>query len=481
MKKLIAFIIIAVTVIFSAPVYGCAKNADRCSYEITASYDEEERTLTGRVDYTFFNNTDNQISDLKFNLWGNAYRQGASYSPVSAAYSAQAYYAGVNYGYMTVENVENCAGWDVGGGDENILIVNLTAPVYPDESVKISINYCLKLALVNHRTGVTENTVNLGNFYPVLCIYTREGFSETPYVSCGDPFVSECADYVVNLTVPEKYTVAASGKLVSESKAAGNKILKYKLSSARDFAAVMSDKFSVVSENADGKQIYYYYYDDSNPQTTLSTAADSFKYFSDQFGEYAYPALSVVQTGFCMGGMEYPALTMISDRLDASGALYTVVHENAHQWWYAMVGNDQANCGWQDEGLAEYSCLMFFENYPRYGVLRSGMLGSATKSYRAFYSVYNQIFGDADTTMNRKLTEYVSDYEYTNIAYNKGLLLFESVRTCLGDDKFKAALKEYFKDNKFKVASPEAMIAPFAKRGDVEGIFTSFIEGKIII
>jgi bisphosphoglycerate-independent phosphoglycerate mutase (AlkP superfamily) len=29
---------------------------------------------------------------------------------------------------MTVENVENCAGWNIGGEDENILVVNLLAP-----------------------------------------------------------------------------------------------------------------------------------------------------------------------------------------------------------------------------------------------------------------------------------------------------------------------------------------------------------------
>ena len=61
-------------------------------------------------------------------------------------------------------------GWDIGGEDENLLTVNLLTPVYPGENVKISISYTLELALVNHRTGITENTVNLGNFYPVVCI-----------------------------------------------------------------------------------------------------------------------------------------------------------------------------------------------------------------------------------------------------------------------------------------------------------------------
>jgi aminopeptidase N len=172
---------------------------------------------------------------------------------------------------------------------------------------------------------------------------------------------------------------------------------------------------------------------------------------------------------------------MISDSLDEANTLYTVVHENAHQWWYALVGNDQFNYSWQDEGLAEYSSLLFFENTPNYGITRTGMLGSATKAYRAFYSVYNQIFGDANTAMNRPLSEFISDYEYVNIAYNKGLLMFEALRTAMGDEKFFASLKDYFESNVYTIATPEHLIAAFVKRADVEGVFASFTEGKIII
>jgi aminopeptidase N len=182
-----------------------------------------------------------------------------------------------------------------------------------------------------------------------------------------------------------------------------------------------------------------------------------------------------------VGGMEYPALTYISDELNCADACYTIVHENAHQWWYAAVGNDQVNAGWQDEGLAEYSTLMFFENTPEYGITKMSMLGQATKTFRAFYSVYNQLFGDADTTMNRSLNDFISDYEYTNIAYNKGLLLFEALKNSLGDKKFTSALKDYYAEYSKKIATKEALIACFAKYGDIEGIFDSFLNGKIII
>lgn len=147
-----------------------------------------------------------------------------------------------------------------------------------------------------------------------------------------------------------------------------------------------------------------------------------------------------------------------------------------------MVGSDQLTCAWQDEGLAEYSTLMFFEKFPSYGYTRSGIVLSATRAYRAFFSVYSQMMGEVDTTMTRNLSAFGSEFEYTNVTYNKGLILFDMLRSAMGEDKFIESLKKYYSECIYKIVSPDAMIAAFKLSGvDVEGIFSSFIEGKILI
>ena len=481
MKKALSVLIAASIAALCLPAAGCAdKSETTSSYQIDVAYDGDH-TLSGSVTLTYFNDTYNCLDSLSFNLWGNAYRQGALYAPVSQTYQSKAYYNGASYGGMQIEDVKGGAEWQICGNDMNILDVALNDELYPEQSVTVTIDYTLTLADVNHRTGVTADTVNLGNFYPALCAYTPAGFAEHEYCSTGDPFVSECADYRVNITVPAEYKVAASGSLTAENAADEGVTYSYMLEGARDFAAVLSQKFEVLSAQACGATVYYYYYDDADPQESLNAATESLEYFSEQFGQYIYPTLSVVQTGFCMGGMEYPALTMIADGQDSQSAIYTIVHETAHQWWYAAVGSNQYDNGWQDEGLAEYSTLMFFENSPVYGFTRTGLLGTATKSYRAYYSVYNQLFGDADTTMNRPLSEYSGDYEYANIAYNKALIMFDAVRGACGDKQFVKALSAYFRENKGELVAPESLIAQFCKVADCEGIFSSFIEGKVII
>lgn len=482
MKKLLPCLVATALTIAAIPLSSCSKKGEEnlSLYTINAEYDPSCDALSGECEFTYYNSTDNEISSLSFNLWGNAYRQGAKYKPVQGS-DTKAYYQGASYGQEKIEKVDGCASWEVCGEDENILKVALATPLYPEQSATVSISYTLNLAKVNHRTGVTESTVNLGNFYPVLCAYTGEGFLEYPYYSTGDPFVSECADYDVSLTLPKEYVCATSGKELSRTVSGESQTVRYELKNARDFAVVLSPHFKTLTANFTGCAVTVYYVGDREPQKELAAVRESFEYFSSTFGKYQYPTLSVVFTPLSVSGMEYPALTMINSALSENDAVYTVVHENAHQWWYAMVGSDQVKNAWQDEGLAEYSTLCFFEKNPSYGYTRTGILGSAVKAYRGYYSVYNQIFGNTDTTMNRKVCDYDGDYEYVNIAYNKGIMLFESVRTSIGDKKFFKAVANYFESCKNKIATPEELISHFTALHDIEGIFTCYIEGKAVI
>lgn len=484
MKKLAISLAATAALISSVlPLSACNKKSSQekiSKYSIEASYDDTQGTLSGSEKFTFYNSTENEIAALEFNLWGNAYREGATCKPVSEAQKS-AYYEGASYGQMDVEKVENCKAWEVCGEDMTVLSVTLNTPVYPEQSVTVDVTYSLKLAKVNHRTGITQRTVNLGNFYPVLCAYGSEGFIDSPYYSYGDPFVSDCADYDVKLTLPEGYTAAASGKQVNSSTAGGKVTTSYELTRARDFAVVLAKDYKTIKKSVNGCEITAYYCGETAPEKAFNAACDSFAYFSDKFGAYPYPTLTVAFTPLSVSGMEYPALVMVGDKLEEADGIYTAVHEVAHQWWYAVVGNDQVNCAFMDEGLAEYSTLCFFETHPDYGFTRTALLGGAIKSYRAYYSVYNQIFGKTDTSMERCLKDFAGDYEYINIAYNKSLLMFENVRTAMGDKKFFSSLSDYYAANKFKIASKEELISRFTKNHDVEGLIDGYIEGKVVI
>lgn len=487
MKKIVYALtvtVLALTLVFGAG-FGCGgkKNDKITSYEIECTLSGD--VLSGTEKVRFYNNTENVFESLKFNLFGNAFREGAAYQPINRQYTSKAYYNGVNYGEMTVTGVSEGSetlDFSICGEDENILSVALKEAVFPNEAVTVTIDFTLHLAEVIARTGINAKTINLANFYPVLCGIEDGAFFECLYYSNGDPFFSDCADYKVTLTAEEKYVVAASGK-VSEAKVTGGmRRAIYNVSNARSFAFVLSENFESVCDTSLGTEINYYYYDDASPEESLKTAVRAIKYFGETFGEYPYETFAVVQTRFVQGGMEFPALVYISDDLEERAYKEVIVHETAHQWWQTAVGNNEIKYGFLDEGLAEYSVVMFYEAHPEYGVTRQAAVSAAEKSYKIFCSVHEKLFGKTDTSMLRSLGEYSGEYEYVNIAYIKPTVMYECFRTGVGDNLFIKGLKRYYSENRFKNATPACLTGAFERAGaDAEGFFKGFFTGEAII
>ena len=462
---------------------GCKKSADTYTrYEITAEYIPENHTLTGVMKVTFENPTDEELSVLKFNLYPNAYRKDALYTPVSKGYEKSAYYAEESYGEIVISSVNGSKNWEIVGEDENILSVFLERELYPGDRVVLDVAFTTKLATVNHRTGVTKNAVNLCNFYPILCGFKKGGFQECIYYAEGDPFYADCADYKMTLTLPKEYLAASTGEILGERMLESKKEYTMSATNVRDFALVLSNSYRVLTAKEGDTELFYYYCKDKSAQKTLDVARESFRYFEKTFGEYPYPTYTVAETGFCYGGMEYPALTLLSNALKEENRERVTVHETAHQWWAIVVGSDQIENAWQDEGLAEYSTLLFFENYEKYGFTREDIVAQSLREYRSYYDVYGSVLGRTDTSMTKHLKDFLSAYEYRCIAYDKAVVMFDALRKSVGDKKFLSALKRYYGGNRYKIASVGALVGSFEKAGlDVVGFFDSFLQGKAIL
>lgn len=490
MRKILPFLMLLVA-LFSVFGYGCDKKTERTTYEITCEL--TGNLLTGTETVVFYNFTDNAFSELKFNLFGNAFRKDAAFSPVSRQYAAKAYPHGASYGEMSVSAVRGKTSergkdafteleFEICGQDLNVLSVKLPTEIFPRETVAITIDFSLTLADVIARTGVNDSAINLANFYPVLCGIENGAFYECVYYANGDPFFSDCADYRVTLSASADYVTAATGAVVSSELKKDKRVNVYKAENVRSFAFVLSKDFEAITDSSAGTEITYYYYKDENPAKSLKTAVEAVKFFSESFGKYPYPTFSVVQTKFIQGGMEFPRIVFISDELDDKAYAEVIVHETAHQWWQSVVGNNEVKYGFLDEGLAEYSVVNFYEKHPDYGYSRETLVKSAEQTYKIFCSVYDKLFGKVNTAMLRDLSEFNSEYEYVNVAYVKPTIMYDCLRATLGDARFFKGLRRYYEDFAFKNAAPADLVASFNKVGaDTEGFFEGFFNGKAII
>ncbi|MBE7081921.1 MAG: M1 family metallopeptidase [Clostridiales bacterium] len=485
MRKTALFVCTLILSICSIYMGGCIdkEKANLTEYNIECTLDGYNLSATESVG--FINNTDNVLTELKFNLFANAFRKDALFSPISAQYLSRAYPNGMSYGEISISKVDvdgKDAEFDICGQDKNILSVKLGKTIYPDERVNITIKFSVSLANVIARTGYNEKTINLANFYPILCVYENGEFYECVYYDKGDPFYSECANYQVKITCDSEYLVASSGAQIDKTKSGNTQTLTYKVDSARSFSFVLSKNFSVLTDKTTGTQINYYYYQDENPNQSLDYAVKAVKLFKSMFGAFPYKTYSVVQTKFVQGGMEFPALAMISDELSGLSYGEVIVHETAHQYWQSAVGNNEIEHAFLDEGLAEYSVVLFYENYSEYGYTRKNLIKASEQTYKVFCSVSDKLFGKVNTVMLRGLKDFSSEYEYVNIAYIKPCIMYDNLRTTIGDGRFFSGLKRYYNNYKYKNAKPDDMVGAFEKIGaGTNGFFQSFFDGKVII
>ncbi|MCH5162926.1 MAG: M1 family metallopeptidase [Clostridiales bacterium] len=482
MKKKLTAVILSAAVGMSLVACSPSEQKKNSKYTIEATL-AEDYTLSATVTCKYVNNTDVPLGELWFHLYPNAYRNGASVAPISDADISAAYPNGRSYADMQITAVTvggSARDITISGVDENILTVPLGKTLEPTDSINVKISYTLKLPNVSHRLGYTDKSVNLGNFYPIACVYKDGAFVADPYYSTGDPFFSECADYTVRFSAPEKWSGAFTGSVKSKSSADGVTTYNVSAKNVRDFCAVFGE-YQKMSGLAGSTIVNYYYYDDGTPEASLNTSIDAVNTFSKLFGEYPYAEYTVVQTSFLHGGMEYPCLSMISDKYSGDSYKDIIIHETAHQWWYGAVGNNEVKYAWLDEALAEYSTMMFYEvNTEGYSYTFNGKRADAMSAYVLYCETYKE-GGMGDTSMTRAVNEYANDTEYSYMTYVKGALMLDDVRNSVGSSAFKAGLKRYYSTMKFEIAEPQDLVGAMEKSSKrrLSALFDSWLKGDV--
>src|SRR5262249_13627153 len=87
-----------------------------------------------------------------------------------------------------------------------------------------------------------------------------------------------------------------------------------------------------------------------DPERDLDLLSHALGDYVNRLGAFPWPKVAVAVTPGFTGGIELPLFIMQAPGSEPR----SVVHELAHQWFYSLVGNNQARDPWLDEGLASY-------------------------------------------------------------------------------------------------------------------------------
>ncbi len=483
MKKILIFLV-GIVVLFGS--IGCGKSSEniKSKYEISVILNED-MTADCTLELKYVNSSEKEVKELVFFLSANAFSEGAINKPIYKEYIAEAYPSGINYGGIEIGEVllsgKNCD-FSYLDGDKTLLLISLDSPLKSGQSKEIFISFDLIIPNVKHRFGYGENTINLTGFYPILCVMENGEYYKNKYYPSGDPFYSEVADYYVNLTLPSIYSVASSMAVTSTHCMGSLTKYTYERQSVRDIAFIVSDEFNILRENKNGVSVSYYYFDDTSPEKSLKTAVNSLDWFSNNFCKYPYKEYVVCESDFLYGGMEYPCLSMIDSTLNGFDKDYCIAHETAHQWWYGIVGNNQCEEGYIDEGLTEYSTVLFISNYPEYSQTKNELIERVKNSYLDVRkALLNKGVKDSPI-MKKNLGEFTSDLEYVSICYYRSQLMFNELNEYMGDKKFFKFLKSIIKNYKYRNITTQDLLtlAEKTKRGSEE-LLKNYVNGVSVV
>lgn len=336
------------------------------------------------------------------------------------------------------------------------LRVDLPEPLAPQHRIQINLVYELALPSPDSDFygrpvpfGYSSRQTNLVDWYPFLPPYIDgQGWLLHQAGFFGEHLVYPVADFQVSiqLSSPNPDLVMAASAPAEQD----GPWYRYSHLKARNFAWSASHIYQVTEEQVGDVQILSYAFPNHGHagEAALKTTSQALALYSQLFAPYPHKTLTVVEADF-LDGMEYDGLYFLSNAFynlyGGTQAEYLVAiaaHETAHQWFFALVGNDQALNPWLDEALCTYSERLYYEN----------ISAEALDWWYQYRINYYQPRGWVDGSIYNP-----EGYRaYRDAVYLNGALFLDELRNLMGDSAFFELLKNYVSQYSGDIANEDA-------------------------
>ena len=220
--------------------------------------------------------------------------------------------------------------------------LDLALPLPPGARGAVEMDVDIRVPNIVDRFGRgAPRMALLSNALPVLAHRENRRWRLDRFFGGGEAWTYPAADSRVRLTPPAGVQVAAPGVLQADGART--------LSRGRDYSWA-AGRLRSLRGTVDGVAVAVWA-PRSTPRSDLAQglrlARRRLPTLARLFGAYGWPDLQVVLTD--AAGMEHTALVMTS--LED----FVFTHELAHEWWFALIGDDQAKDPWLDEGFSTWA------------------------------------------------------------------------------------------------------------------------------
>ncbi len=411
----------AVKIVSAAGAWGGARTgadqvlSDRVvHYQINAELDPTTHRITGAQTVRWRNRSTVAISTVYFHLYLNGFaNSGSTYmheqrmsdlidDPLTAP---KAPFDDGEWGSIKLSGVIQLGSVvaprarfvQPDGGpktDQSVLALDLAQAVPPGETLTLSMNFVSQLPRALSRTGYFKTFHMVAQWFPKIAVLELAGERglapvfppDTPPIDqvqsvrwnahefhLNSEFYADFGSFDVTLTVPQEYTIAATGAQVAPvTVTAGKSRYHFAQADVHDFAWAADSRFmppllgSFARAGKSPVQIKVFFTPDyaSNAAPALAATLGAMRYSDATLGSYPYDTLSVIVPPFnadAASGMEYPTLYTVEGYTDVrpgsrDSALleFVAVHEFTHNYFQGILASDEFEEPMLDEGLNEF-------------------------------------------------------------------------------------------------------------------------------
>lgn len=466
------------------------------SYEMEVLLNHAERELIGNQVLTWQNATQHPADELRFHLYYNAWRndrssffRGYRHQSMNTRKYREGEWAWCDVRSMRVLEGDGREPSDISGTmtfvqpndgnphDRTVLAVPIDPPVAPGETIRLRIEWTSKVPRTFRRTGVRGTTYFLAQWFPKIGVFEQNG-EWNCHQFTGTEFFADYGNYDVKLIVPDSWVVGATGRRIIRTKNAdGTAMHRFVQNDVHDFAWTASPDYIVHEQEFESSNLpdvrmrLLLQPDHKNKkQRYFDATAKALQYYGSWFGAYPYGHITIVDPAYKSGsgGMEYPTLFTGGTRLFSPASMLSpegvTIHEAGHQWWYGIVGNNEFEHAWLDEGLNTYS-----EERVQHEACRP-----QTMSRRYFNGIVPLTFRELPATFRLAGADRYRGFEstlkrdsmateswrlgpgtYGLLSYTKPALMLRTLENTVGWDTMQKIMSTYFERWKFRHPKPQ--------------------------
>lgn len=484
----------------------------RVDYKIAVQLYDQENILRGYEMFEYLNNSPNTLDFIYVHLWPNGYKNSETalaQQLLDMKNNSMANAEAVDLGFIDsldfkINNEK--VNWELDPIHIDICKVYLKSPLKPGEKMTVDTPFRVKIPSGRiSRLGFVDESYQITQWYPKPAVYDKDGWHQMPYLTQGE-FYSEFGSFSVEITLPKNYVVGATGDLQTQSEIdflnervaqtkknyekgtfegsdgkSGTvcpesskelKTIRFTQNNIHDFGWFADKRFEVLKgevELPNSKRkvtswaMFVPHHSDLWKES-IEYLNDAIYFYSKWNGEYPYDQVTAVDgTISAGGGMEYPNVTVIGNSSSREELEVVIVHEVGHNWFYGLLGSNERDHAWMDEGLNTLNEIRYMQTkYPnnrRMSEMANGVVGKLHFDHLNHQDMadltYNFVAGfGLDQPIELTSADYKS-LNYGAIVYSKTGLIFLYLKDYLGDEKFDAAMRAYYNEWHYKHPQPE--------------------------